>query len=249
MSSPTSRNGNLTVANSGPAPSARLADCLLEERPTEAQHIVQINLDNSGSVFGSDAIKALRAAIPEFIRTLNSDWAISASALCAFAVFGGEREWCYCGPFAPPKELEAPAIEAYGGTPLCNRLIESIRVISAQRKLVRNVLKASQRRAWLLEITDGCATDSNLNREAMRAVQETAIENGIEVHLIGMGEAADMDFLNQLAQPGRPAEPLEELDYRKLFGWLSNSLRSVSRSMPGEIVEIPSLSGNLIRTE
>jgi uncharacterized protein YegL len=60
-----------------------------------------------------------------------------------------------------------------------------------------------------------------------------------------MGEAADMQFLNSIAQPGRPAERLtSDRDFARLFRWLSDSLKVVSRSQHGAVIEIESFSGS-----
>ena len=76
------------------------------------------------------------------------------------------------------------------------------------------------------------------------AVREIAAECGIYVWLFGVGPAADMQFLNSIAQPGRPAEHLtSDRDFARLFTWVANSLKSVSRSLKGAVIEIESVSG------
>lgn len=229
---------------------ATLAESVLKHQPTETQHLTLIGADNSGSTFTSGAINVLRAALPKFIADLCADYATRSSLLVTFSKFEDPNTWRVTAPFSPVGELVPPHFSSTSSTPFCTRVIEEIELIKAQRKLVRACLQVDQRRSWLIETTDGYASDPGRSEEARNAIQNVAVEAGIEVYLFGMGEGANMSFLQSLAQPERPAELLSsDRDFAKLFKWISNSLHITSRSIAGEVAEIPSISGRLIPTE
>ncbi len=229
---------------------ASFSQSVLQQQRTEVQHLVVTGLDNSGSVYASGAIDQLEATLPKFIQDLQQDAAIRASVLAAFSAFTNADSWRLTAPLCPVMELVTPSLQATSSTPLCGRVIESINLIKARRALVQSVLNVDQRHAWLIEMTDGCPTDTARAGEAQRAIQEVAPEAGIEVYLFGLGDGADMRFLGSLAQPERPAEMLSSCrDFAALFRWITSSLRITSRSIAGAVTQIESLSGRTIPTE
>ena len=244
----TPYRSNSMPSHAGDVPA--LSPSVLRRPRTDAQHIVLTGLDNSGSVFGSGAITELKLALPKYIADLQQDPAIRSSVLATFSVFADPDSWCVTSPFCPVMELVPPSLTSTGSSPVCTRLIESIKLLRARRQLVQSVLHVDQRHSWLIEMTDGFPSDSHRADEARRAIQEIAVAEGIEVYLFGLGEGADMRFLQSIAQEGRPAELLNsDRDFATLFAWLKKSLRIVSRSIMGTVTEFESLSGRIIRTE
>jgi uncharacterized protein YegL len=226
-----------------------LADIVLERQPTEVQQLVAIGLDNSPSVYRSGAIHELERRLPEFPKLLRTDAAVRSSLLVAFSLFGVERPWQFAAPFSPVMSLEAPVLSPSSGTSMCTRLIEKVDVLAGQRRVISRVLNVDQRNAWIIDITDGEPTDSHLQKEAQHALRVKALDEGIEVHLFHMGEGPGIEFLRTLEQPRRPSLPLALLDFHKIFRWISESMKYKSRSMPGQVLEIPNITGQLIPTE
>lgn len=223
---------------------------LIQSGLTEVQHACLVNLDNSASMYGSGAIHEVARVIPKYIDDVRRDAAIRSSVLMTFGQFGENAALKISAPFSSVQELVSPKLTPHGCTPLCQRLVDSVELLIEARKFVRRIFHVDQRHAWLIEMTDGSPTDGNVYEAARKAVQEVALENGIEVYLFGVGSGADMGFLRSIEQPGRPAEPLSgDKDFARLFDWLKRSQMSVSRSLPGEVMEIPSISGALIKTQ
>ena len=232
------------------SPDAAFADSVLRWPPTEVQQLAVVGCDNSGSTHSSGAMEVLRKATPKFIEDLCRDPATRSSLLATFSVFNDSDSWNITAPFCPVLELVPPQFSPTGSTPWCKRVIESIKLLSARRQLVRSLFKVDQRHAWLVEATDGYFSDCERLDEARHAIQVAAVEAGIEVYLFGMGEGANMSLLQSLAQPERPAELLRsDRDFAALFKWVSTSLKITSQSIAGQIIEIPSITGQLIRTE
>lgn len=241
--------GDLTVpAFEGPP---IISPKLQLQPPTETQHITVVSADNSGSMYGSGAIVRLQQVLPQFIQDLNRDASIRASVLMTFACFGPTRAFEPLGAIRRVSDITPPELVASGlGTPLCKRLVEGIAFIMAARNMLRTQLNVSQRKSWLIEFTDGEATDIEHAAAARHAVRNVAAENGIDVFLYGVGEGADMAFLHSIEQQERPAELLKsETNFADLFRWLHQSLRSVSQKPPGKSTDISSPNGNLFKTQ
>jgi uncharacterized protein YegL len=227
-----------------------LSPQLLTTPPTESLVATLICNDNSPSMYDSGAIRELESVLPKFISDLKRDPGIRASVLMAFAHFGDEFPLALAGPLGPVDELKPPKLTPSSGTPLCARIIASIKFLRAGRKLIRTQFNLVQKNSMLIEFTDGSAGDRELAEEARIAIQTTAMQNNIEVHLFGVGREADMEFLQYLAQHGRPAERLDgEKNFAELFAWLYQSLRVVSQAIPGREIEIRSVNGSWIKTQ
>ena len=87
-------------------------------------------------------------------------------------------------------------------------------------------------RPWVFLITDGGPTD--YWQTAAHRVKDGEAKKSFAFFCIGV-EDARIDILSQIST--RKPLQLKELRFRDLFLWLSSSLKSVSRSTPGD--EVP----------
>lgn len=223
---------------------------LLECNPTEAQLHALMNFDNSGSVYSAGGFEILKRIQPKFIADVQRDPGIRSTLQMQFGYFGTEKPLILDGPFCSVMELKVPELPVVNSTNLLARIRASLKVLAVGRKLASRHFNVDLRNSWLVETTDGYPTDKHLFDEVRELVRTFAVENKIEVHLLGIGKSSDMDFLNELAQPGRPAQQLESVeDFARLFNWVRHSVKIINASVPHTQLEIPSLSGSLIPTQ
>jgi uncharacterized protein YegL len=91
---------------------------------------------------------------------------------------------------------------------------------------------------WLVLMTDGQPNGSP--HEVERAVQRVATmvtAKKLTVFPIGIGADADMAALARFSPNRRPLR-LKNLNFKEFFEWLSRSVSRVSRSTPGDAVEL-----------
>lgn len=138
-------------------------------------------------------------------------------------------DWTDASAFQPPQ------LRASGRTPLAKGMRLALQSVAAhKRTLQRNGVNYT--RPWIMIISDGVPTDDAEDWQTV-AQECRAAEQARQCVIFPIGVAdANLPTLQHLSST--PALQLAEARFRECFQWLSSSLQSVSRSLPGEQVQL-----------
>jgi uncharacterized protein YegL len=190
-------------------------------------------LDTSGSMSGTP-IDELNAALVGFKDELATDSLAMKRVEIAVVSFGPANieNTFHTVPNFFPKNFSAN-----GDTPM-GAAIELGLGLIRQRKDEYRANGISFYRPWVFLITDGEPTDEW--RSAATLVHEGENSKSFAFFAIAV-KSANMNVLGQISV--REPLKLQGLKFREFFKWLSNSMKSVSRSVPGTSFPIASPRG------
>jgi uncharacterized protein YegL len=184
-------------------------------------------LDVSSSM-GGQPIEELNAGLAAFRDELAADTLATKRVEVAVVTFGPAKVEV---PFTGASMFDPPTLAAQGDTPMGAAIVQAIELVRSRKQEYRTN-GISYYRPWIFLITDGAPTDAW--EPAAAAVREGEAAKAFAFFAIGV-RGANMEILRRISV--REPLALEALRFRQLFGWLSSSLRSVSRSTPG--TEVP----------
>jgi uncharacterized protein YegL len=171
------------------------------------------------------AISELNNGIKEFYQELQNDSLAIKRVEVALVSFGPVR---VISEFNTADVSLDPELEAVGDTPMGEAIKKGIDLIRARKEQYR-ANGISFYRPWIFLITDGAPTDEWQSAAAL--VREGEASKSFAFFAIGV-QKADMKILKQIAV--REPVKLQGLKFREFFQWLSNSMKSASRSNPGD---------------
>ena len=190
-------------------------------------------LDVSGSMNGRP-INELNAGLVTFRDELLADPLALKRVELGIVTFGPvhvEQPFTSAANFFPPIQF------AQGDTPMGAAITNALDMVE-ERKREYRANGISYYRPWIFLITDGAPTDEW--QAAANKVFRGEEDKRFAFFSIGV-QGADMKTLAQISV--RQPLPLQGLQFRELFSWLSSSLRSVSRSTPGTEVVLEAPKG------
>lgn len=186
-------------------------------------------LDTSGSMNG-EPIRQLNDALVLFKDELMADSMSIKRVEIAIITFGPVR---VVSDFLTPDEFQPTTLTASGDTPMGSAIREGIELLRNRKEhLRRNGIDLF--RPWIFLITDGGPTDAW--SDIPNIISEGEAKNSFSFFAIAV-DNANMDTLRQMAQ--REPITLKGHNFRPLFRWLSDSLKRVSSSNPGDKVSLP----------
>jgi len=190
-------------------------------------------LDVSGSMSGHK-IKTLNDGVAFFKEELMSDSLAVKRVEIGIVTFGPVH---LENSFQTAQNFNVPNFEASGDTPMGDAIKLGIELLN-QRKMEYRNNGISFYRPWIFLITDGAPTDSW--NEAAMMIREGEASKSFAFFAVGVADA-NMEILKQISV--RAPLKLQGLKFRELFMWLSNSMKSVSRSSLGSNVKLLPPSG------
>lgn len=199
----------------------------------ESRCPVILLLDTSGSMSG-EPIRSLNLGVEAFKDELATDSLAAKRVEVSVISFGPvkiESEFQGVELFYPPR------LDANGDTPLGAAIELAVQTLTI-RKAEYKANGISFYRPWIILITDGTPTDNYV--KAQQLVHEGESKKSFAFFPIGV-HGANMDILSSISV--RSPLMLDGLKFKEFFLWLSSSLKSVSRSSPGEEVPLAQPTG------
>ena len=181
---------------------------------------------------GKCCITELERGIRDFYSSIREDETARYAAEVAIVTFD-DRAACVEDFAGIDRQEELPELNAQGDTCIGEGVNLALDLLE-KRKAEYKEKGVDYFQPWLLLMTDG---EPNGDRDALaRAIKRTqdyVNSNKLTVIPIGIGEAADMNVLNQFS-PRTQALRLKEVQFRKFFSWLAQSAAQTSKAFPGE---------------
>ena len=191
-------------------------------------------LDTSGSMEG-ERLAALTGGLHTLRARLASD-PLAASRI-ELAIITFDTHVRVVQPFVSPDQFIPPSLMASGKTHMAEGIERALTLVSARKAFDRQQ-GLPYYRPWIFMITDGRSEGEPEAAVAHAAARLRSQEQAKRVAFFAIGVAdADLAALRKIVV--REPLPLRGLAFEELFAWLSASMQAVSRSQPGEKVELP----------
>lgn len=196
-------------------------------------------LDVSSSMDGNK-IRLLNDAVDQFIREIQEDDFASQAIELGVVTFGDVAEVAL--PIVPIHAVEGHRpLVAEGMTAMGAGVNVALAELDSRKESYKKT-GVSYYQPWLVLMSDGEPTDDNWQDVARRS-QQLAEDGKVVILSVGIGSEANLITLSAFSRNGWPARPLAGLKFKEFFKWLSASMASVSRSIPGDKVPLATTSG------
>lgn len=218
------------MADQVPYKPLQFPDPSLAENPSQRCPLVLL-LDISGSMAG-EPLQLLSQGLQNLRDSLISDPLAVKRVDLAMITFGEEVTVAH--DFSTVDAWTPPVLTAGGQTPMGAALLKGLDILRSRKEQYRTS-GIVHYRPWVFLITNGGPSDAW--KDAAAQVHAGQAANQFSFFAVGV-EGANMDILTQISPPGRVPLSLKGLAFKELFVWLSSSMKSVSKSRPGDDVTL-----------
>lgn len=184
----------------------------------------------------NEPIRQLNEALVYFAEDLKKDSLARKRAETAIVTFGDAVQ--IVQDFATASSLQVPRLQASGLTPMGRAVHTGLDMLD-KRKAEYKTNGVPYYRPWVFLISDGAPNDEGWEAAAQRAKTGDA-NKSYAFFPVGV-EGADLSILSLFS--ARKPKMLKGLMFHEMFAWLSSSLKSVSRSTPGDELRLESTDG------
>lgn len=191
---------------------------------------VMLCTDTSISMDGAK-MHALNAGLQTLAQDVSSDALALKRAEFGILSFGPVKVQ---QNFETMDRCQMPHLTASGDTPMGEAVLKAIDLVE-ERKRVYKANLVTYYQPIIFLITDGAATDDI--SAAARAVADGEANKRLTFFAVGV-DGADMNALAILS-PKRPPVKLNGLAFGPMFQWISQSVKAVARTRPGDGVQLP----------
>ncbi len=200
-------------------------------------------LDRSGSMSGKP-IEELAAAVTQFSQDLKEDPMVAAKVDIGVITFNEVVQW---SDFVNSSEFSPPQLHAEGGTNISFAMQVSLDMCERRKDIYREN-GISYHRPWVILITDGYPDHDEPEKiqELQHRLKSAEENRRAAAFTIACGDNSQelaRWLTDNITPPNRPAKRTREANFKELFKWLSNSQIALSKSSPGNRVELPSTDG------
>ena len=187
---------------------------------------------------GTTRIDLLNEGLVTLKEALASDSLASRRAEIAIVTFGGTVTTVQ--DFVTAETFEPPRLHASGNTPMGQAILAGLDMITKRKSTYRSA-GVSYYRPWIFLITDGGPDPGDPWKAAAAQVKQGEASKSFAFFTVAV-EDANMDVLAQISV--RPPAKLKGVNFRDMFLWLSQSMKAVSQSSPGDNVSLPTPGWN-----
>ncbi|UYB50065.1 VWA domain-containing protein (plasmid) [Lysinibacillus capsici] len=229
-------------------PTPRIPICLCLDTSSSMLRVVGGKTVNTGkTVFqdgqnwnivegGITALQELQDGVNHFYNAISEDEVARFGAeICVVTFDSGVRTLAdYATIDVQP---EPPDLDADGMTQLGEGVNLALDLLDERKNEYKDA-GVDYYQPWLVLMTDGepNGDDYELQRAIKRAT-DLVNQRKLTVFPIGIGTEADMNVLAKFS-PARPPLRLKGTNFKEFFEWLSQSVSTVSQSMPGDKIQL-----------
>ena len=188
---------------------------------------------------GNRRIDQLNEGLVAFEKAITEDDTALGRVQISIVIVGGPNgEAEVMMDWTDAVSFQAFPLSAGGGTPLAEGLIKGLEMVEVGKRNLTNA-GIGYTRPWMIVISDGEPTSRRNDwNDAISKVLDAESDNKVVVFPVGV-EGASLEKLGEISSQ-RPVASLSTTKFDEFFLWLSSSLGVVSRSRPGDELNLPS---------